>query len=134
MNSPKLATATMTMTIAEASASSGVAPDALRYYERERIIGPISRDAAGHRRFTSSDIAWIGVVTCLRDAGLGISDLRVFAKILDAETAPADRMEFLRDRREALQARRDGLTRALSVLDDKIEYYGARRSFPASPV
>lgn len=112
-----------TFTMAEASASSGLSLDALRYYEREGIIGPLSRDGANHRRFTEGDLAWLGVVTCMKDAGLGVADLRDFAALMTGRDATAEPLSFLRDRRAALQERAAVLARALAVLDDKIEHF-----------
>jgi DNA-binding transcriptional MerR regulator len=107
----------------EAAAASGLSPDAIRYYEDEGIIGPFESSSSNHRRFSDSDLAWIGVVTCMRDAGLGISDLREFATLLRGGGAPADPVTFLRERRGALAARAEALPRAIDVLDDKIAHF-----------
>ena len=108
----------------DAAHRTGLSLDTLRYYEREGIIGPIRRDTGGRRRYTEDDVAWIGIVTCLRDAGLGIDDLRRFTALLAAENGHADRVAFLRRIREELQERLRSTRAALSVLDDKIDYYG----------
>lgn len=65
-----------TLTPAAAAARTGVSIDTLRYYEREGLIGPIRRSAGGRREYTEDDVFWIGLVTCFREAGLGIADLR----------------------------------------------------------
>jgi DNA-binding transcriptional MerR regulator len=107
-----------------AASRTGLTLDTLRYYERESIIGPIARDTGGRRRYSDDDLAWIGIVTCLRDAGLGIDDLRRFATLLRSDTADgADRVEFLRRRRTELLEQQERTARALKVLDDKITYY-----------
>lgn len=62
-------------------------------------MGPIDRAASGHRRYADNDVAWIGVVTCPRDAGLGIADLRRFTSLLRADGEAAERTEFLKGRR-----------------------------------
>ena len=67
-----------------------------------------------------------------RDAGLGIDDLRRFTALLAAENGHADRVAFLRRIRDELQERLRSTRAALSVLDDKIDYYG-RRS-PETPL
>ncbi len=41
----------------------------------EGRIGPVERSSGGRRRHSEDDIAWIGLPTCLRDAGLDIADL-----------------------------------------------------------
>jgi DNA-binding transcriptional MerR regulator len=113
----------ITITPAAAAERTGVSIDTLRYYEREGLIGPIRRSAGGHREYTEDDLFWIGLVTCFREAGLGIADLRGFVAVLRAERPPQDRVAFLRERRAALQRRMAALCRAMDVLDEKIAYY-----------
>ncbi|MEU3414934.1 MULTISPECIES: MerR family transcriptional regulator [unclassified Streptomyces] len=112
-----------TLTPAAAADRTGVSIDTLRYYEREGLIGPIRRSAGGRREYTEDDVFWIGLVTCFREAGLGIADLRGFVAILRAEHAPQERVAFLRERRAALEERVEALRRAMRVLDEKIAYY-----------
>ena len=107
----------------DAAHRTGLSLDTLRYYEREGIIGPIRRDTGGRRRYTEDDLAWIGIVTCLRDAGLGIDDLRRFTALLDAKR-PRRPGRLPRQIRSELQERLRSTRAALSVLDDKIAYYG----------
>lgn len=109
---------------AEAAERSGLTIDTLRYYEREGLIGPIDRSAGGRRRYSEDDLTWIGLITCLRDAGLGIADLRRFTELLRSEAGSGDRVAFLRRRRVELEERRRLTERAISVLDDKINHYG----------
>lgn len=110
--------------IGEAAQAVGLSEDTLRYYEREGLVGPVERDSSGHRRYGEDDLAWIGIVTCLRDAGLGIADLRRFTELLRSAAEPRERTEFLQRRRQELIARRDSLTAAITVLEEKIEHYG----------
>ncbi|GAB7065136.1 hypothetical protein JCM12681A_68460 [Streptomyces mexicanus] len=64
----------------------------------------------------------IGLVTCFRQAGLGIADLRGFIALLRSEHPPQQRVAFLRERRAALEQRVTAPHRAMEVLDDKIAY------------
>jgi DNA-binding transcriptional MerR regulator len=114
---------TTTLTPAAAADRTGVSIDTLRYYEREGLIGPIRRSPGGRREYTEEDVFWIGLVTCFREAGLGIADLRAFVAILRAEHAAQDRVAFLRERRAALERQAAALARAMEVLDEKIAYY-----------
>ncbi|MBO0916201.1 MerR family transcriptional regulator [Streptomyces laculatispora] len=114
---------TTALTPAAAADRTGVSLDTLRYYEREGLIGPIRRSAGGHREYTDEDVFWIGLVTCFREAGLGIADLRGFVAILRAEHPAQDRVAFLRKRRADLEQRVTALCRAMEVLDEKIAYY-----------
>ncbi|GAA4672463.1 MULTISPECIES: MerR family transcriptional regulator [Streptomyces] len=114
---------TTRLTPAAAADRTGVSLDTLRYYEREGLIGPIRRSTGGRREYTEDDLFWIGLVTCFRDAGLGIADLRAFVAMLRAEHSAQERVAFLRERRATLEQRVAALRRALEVLDDKIAYY-----------
>lgn len=107
----------------EVAERTGLSVDALRYYEREGLVGPIARSAGGQRRYTDDDVAWIGIVTCLRDAGLGIADLRRFTELLRSEAGETDRVAFLRRRRDELEEQARRIRSALHVLDEKIAWY-----------
>ena len=116
----------ITFTPREAAERTGLTLDALRYYERERLVGPVDRTVGGRRRYTENDIAWISLLTCLRDAGLGIADLRSFTSLLrTGEAAGTERVEFLSECRTGLLERMNATSRALKVLDDKIAFYSA---------
>lgn len=109
--------------IGQAAELTGLSIDALRYYEREGLLGPVERDASGHRRYHDDDLQWVGLVTCLREAGLGIADLRRFTDMLRGDTHSTERTEFLRQRRGELQQQLAALQSAIAVLDEKLEYY-----------
>ena len=117
-----------TFTPGQAAERTGITLDALRYYEREGLVGPVDRTVGGRRRYTENDIAWVALLTCLRDAGLGIADLRSFTSLLRTDGAPAtERVEFLSHCRTGLLDRMTATSRALKVLDDKIAFYSADR-------
>lgn len=110
-------------TPAQVAERTGLSQDTLRYYEREQLIGPVDRTSGGHRQYSDGDLAWIGIITCLRDAGLGIAELRRFTELLRMERDPGDKVAFLRARRQELQDQRRRLSAALVVLDEKIAHY-----------
>lgn len=113
---------TNTWTPADTASRTNLSLDTLRYYEREGLIGRIARTAGGHREYTDDDIFWIGLISCLRDAGLGISDLREFTALL-RDGDPGDRVGFLTAHRSELERRATQLQRAIRVLDEKIDHY-----------
>ena len=120
---------TTTWAPAEAAARTGLSLDTLRYYEREGLIGPVTRTVGGHRAYTDDDLFWIGLIGCLRDAGLGIADLREFTALL-REGGSGDRVAFLTGHRAELQRRAASLQTAIGVLDEKIAHYAGRAEPP----
>ena len=117
----------------EVVARTGLSHDTLRYYEREGLVGPVHRTSGGQRVYDEEDLAWIGVVTCLRDAGLGIADLRRFTELLRLEVDAGDRVGFLLRRRAELEERITATRRAIVVLDGKIAYYSDPHEDVAPP-
>ena len=109
---------------AAAAEATGLTLDTLRYYEREGLIGPIERSTGGRRQYDHHDVTWISIVTCLREAGLGIADLRRFTAMLRTDNPSQDLVTFLRERREELAQRMLQLQAATKVLDEKIAHYG----------
>jgi len=108
---------------AQAAERVGLTLDTLRYYEREGLIGPVQRSVGGHRVYTDDDVFWIGLVSCLRAAGLGIADLRDFTSLLRVDGGGSDRVAFLRRHRAELEDRAQKIRAAIAVLDEKIDYY-----------
>lgn len=113
----------MTFAPAEAAERTGLSLDTLRYSEREGLVGPIER-VGGRRRYSEDDLAWLGLLTCLHEAGLRIEDLRGFTELLRSQDPGEDRVAFLQRRRADLVDRIDRLHRAVAVLDGKIAHYG----------
>ncbi|MGH3390959.1 MAG: MerR family transcriptional regulator [Actinomadura sp.] len=108
----------------DASARTGVSLDTLRYYERERLLGPVQRDAGGRRRYSEGDLAWLDVVMCLRRSGMGITDLRRFVGVLrDGAASSTELVEMLQLHRKRLVEDMAHIQTALAVLDDKITHY-----------
>lgn len=109
---------------AEASERTGLSLDTLRYYERLGLFGPVQRNSGGQRIYTDHDVAWVGLLVCLRQAGLGITDLQRFmGKLRDRSNGNEDVVELLKTNRDKLRAERAKINLALDVLDDKITHY-----------
>jgi MerR family redox-sensitive transcriptional activator SoxR len=104
--------------IGEVSARSGVAPSALRFYERERLIESTRTDG-NQRRYDRAVLRRIALVQAGRAAGVPLAEIREALDGLQARRTPSrEDWELLSntwrddlDRRiETLQALRDRLT------------------------
>lgn len=63
--------------IAEAAEHLGLSTDTLRYYERDGLLlQSVGRASSGHRRYTSTDLSWITMITRLRSTGMPIREVR----------------------------------------------------------
>lgn len=78
------------MTIGQMSERTGVAPSALRYYEREGLIHA-SRSDGGQRRYTRETIRRISFVRVAQQVGLSLDDIRAALASLPDNRTPSQR-------------------------------------------
>lgn len=98
----------MSLSIGEVVERSGVGHDTLRYWEREGLVPPPVRNAGGHRRYETSVLDVLGVITTLRGCGFSVEQVRHF---LTAKQPGATRAQRVR----AAEARLDELSVALDA-------------------
>ena len=105
------------LTVGEVASRSGLAPSAVRYYERQGLIRA-TRTAGGQRRFARDVLRRLAFVRAARNVGLTLDEVAAELASLPGGRAPtrADWSRLSRgwrhrlDRRiEALTALRDGL-------------------------
>ena len=105
------------LTVSEVARRSGYAASALRYYEREGLIGA-SRTSGGQRRYQRNVLRRLAFIRAARNVGLSLDEVRTELAQLPAGRAPtkADWSRISRDWRHrldeqirALQALRSGL-------------------------
>jgi MerR family redox-sensitive transcriptional activator SoxR len=99
------------LTIGEVARRAGVAPSAVRYYERRGLLGADER-RSGQRRYRPATLRRLVFVGMLQDAGLSLDDI---AGILDAPDV-ATWKAIARARLEALDAEIDQLQQARAYL------------------
>jgi DNA-binding transcriptional MerR regulator/pimeloyl-ACP methyl ester carboxylesterase len=117
--------------IAEVSARIGLAPDTLRYFERQGIVPSPRRDNAGRRQYTTADVELIRMLVHLRETGMPLADIAQFTGADGKVTDPAAlRLELLTAHRRRVQDRREELDRALEVITRKIADYSDRITSP----
>lgn len=94
-------------TISEAAARTGLTIDTLRYYEREGLLAdPVSRDSAGRRVYTDSDLAWLRLCVVLRATGMPLAVLRRYTELArEGDGTEPARLELLRTHGQVVRAR-----------------------------
>ena len=111
----------------EAARRSGFSIDTLRYYEKAGLVPPVARDGAGRRCYSDTDLGWLGLVRCLRDTGMALSEVKALVDLTqDGPTTTAQRITVLEshDRRIAQQIA--DLRRNQAYLRDKLSLYQRR--------
>lgn len=79
----------VTMTVGEVAASSGVAPSAVRFYERYGVIHA-ARDRGNHRRFDEHAACRIAVAKVAQQVGLTVREIAELFELLPPAPGPGD--------------------------------------------
>lgn len=111
-----------TSTIQEFADRVGVAPSALRYYEREGLMPPVARDEVGHRRYDEALERWTRFLLRLRSTGMPIRDVKRYVEALELGP-PGDetRMDILRAHRDRMAEEVVSLEACLAIVERKLE-------------
>lgn len=86
------------MTIGEVARSAGLAPSALRYYERVGIL-PAPDRISGQRRYDSSVLGRLAVIDVAKQAGFTMNEIRTLLSGFPATTSPSKRWRELAARK-----------------------------------
>ena len=107
--------------IAEASARSGLSQDTLRYYDRLGLIPRLKRNG-GRRMFSELDMHRLHVISCLRDTGMPLAEIRKFMQA----SGPAlveTRLKLFRKHRAMVEERLALFRKVMVLLDFKVWFY-----------
>lgn len=112
------------MTIKEVSKKYNISQDTLRYYERVGMIPPVTRTSGGIRDYSDTDMRWLEMAICMRNAGLPVEAMIEYLRLFQQgdETIP-DRLELLTAQREILLAKKAEIENTLERLNYKISKY-----------
>ena len=119
----------------EVCRETGMTYEALKFYCNEGLVPNVKRNANNHRVFDDRDVAWIKSLTCLKNCGMSIQEMKVYIGLcLQGEPSIPERKVILAQKREdllkkmaELQANIDYIDWKQGFYDDvlsgKIEYY-----------
>ncbi|NJP49814.1 MerR family transcriptional regulator [Streptomyces sp. SBST2-5] len=93
--------------IGEVARRTGLAPSALRFYERKGLIAPEGRNGL-RRAYRPEVLERLGLITCARSAGLSVAEI---GRFLAARPSDGDLRERMTARAEDLDEQIGRLTR-----------------------
>jgi DNA-binding transcriptional MerR regulator len=131
-------TVTALLDIADVAGRSGLAPSALRFYEKKGLITPAGR--AGLRRAYRPEVLdRLALISCARGAGFTLAEIARFLRATPSDTELRTRMaakaQELEEDIARLTRMRDSLRHA-STCDHEplVECPGFKRTFATQPV
>ena len=105
------------LSIGEAARRAGIAPSAIRWYERQGLI-PRAERRGGKRIYGEDVLDRLALIGVAKAAGFRIAEIQVLLRGLGRRTPPGPRWRALAKRKAGeLAARRDEIDRMARVLD-----------------
>ena len=109
------------MQIGEVARSTGLAPSAIRYYEKLGLL-PKPAIAGGKRRYDPSVLEWLSLIALAREAGFTMAEIKRLVTGFTPGTRPAARWQELATRKlaeiDAMVARAERMRAVLRVALD----------------
>jgi MerR family redox-sensitive transcriptional activator SoxR len=103
--------------IGEVARAAGLAPSAIRYYERAGLLPKPGRQS-GQRRYGAETAARLRIIQLARAAGFTIAETRTFLSGFSPATTPAARWRALAERKLAeLEAQSRRIARMKTLLE-----------------
>lgn len=114
----------MYYTVGQMAKKMGVAPSALRYYDKEGLLPFVERSDGGIRVFTDGDWQWLSIIECLKKTGLPIKEIKTFIDwCMEGDATIDQRLELMQRQREAVKEQIRQMQDTLALLDYKCWYY-----------
>lgn len=111
-------------TMKEVCRETGMTYEALKFYCNEGLVPNVKRDANNHRVFDDRDVAWIKSLTCLKNCGMSIQEMKVYIDLcLQGESSIPERKVILAQKREDLLRKMAQLQASIDYIDWKQGFY-----------
>ena len=112
------------MKIGELARRSGRSIHTLRYYEAQKLMPNVARDAGGRRIYSERHLDWLDFLARLRRSGMSVAEMQDYTALVSRGDGPlARRRDFLRLHRKRVQAAVEALQNSLGLIDEKIALY-----------
>jgi Hg(II)-responsive transcriptional regulator len=114
-------TAVTTLSIGEVAEAVGVGVQAIRFYEREGLIGTPARTKAGYRQYDASAIDQLRFIRRAQELGFTLKEIRELIALETVDGADCDEVCGAATAKvDAIQQKIDDLTRMKAELDKLI--------------
>lgn len=107
----------------ETCQKTGLTYDTLKFYCNEGLIPNVQRDKNNYRVFTDKNIAWINSLSCLKNCGMSILEMKEYLNLcLEGE-------KTILERKEILKVKEQELKNKIKKLQDSINYIHWKENF-----
>lgn len=108
----------------QACQKTGLTYDTLKFYCNEGLVPNVKRAANNYRIFDDDDLAWINSLSCLKNCGMGIQEMKEFLDLcLAGESSIPRRQEVLNVKLEQLRDKMQQLQASIDYIHKKQQFY-----------
>lgn len=116
----------MTYTIKSVAELTGLSIYTLRFYDKQGLLPFVSRNQSGYREFTDADLQLLHTITCLKNTGMKIADIRDYiTAVMTGPSTIAARQKLLTAHRQAIVAEQQKIQANLKEIDFKLNIYNS---------
>ncbi|MGB2579464.1 DNA-binding transcriptional MerR regulator [Elusimicrobium simillimum] len=114
----------MKYTIAQVAEIYGLTAHTLRYYDKEGLLPFVDRTDSGIRSFKESDFEWLSIITCLKQTGMPVRQIREFIELCQkGDSTVGQRLELFKQQKKNIEQQMALLNKHLEKVNFKIWYY-----------
>lgn len=108
----------------ETCEKTGLTYDALKFYCNEGLIPNVKRNKSNYRVFDDNDISWIKSLSCLKNCGMSISEMKEYLQLcLIGESSIPDRKKILDVKLQELEIKKQELQNSIDYIHWKHSFY-----------
>lgn len=114
----------MIYTIGEMAKRLGVPPSTLRYYDKEGLLPFVERSNGGIRMFKDTDFEWLQIISCLKNTGMSLSNIKCFIEMaMQGDSTIDERLALIIQQKQSVKQQINDLNSTLKILEFKEWYY-----------
>lgn len=107
------------------AARAGRSVHTIRWYEAQGLIPSVKRDRGGRRIYNELHVSWLDLIDRLRRTGMSIAQMRQYTMLVrQGNRTMRQRQLLLARHRQRVDQTIVEWTRALKLIDNKIDFYG----------
>lgn len=103
---------------------TGLTYDTLKFYCNEGLIPNVKRNKSNYRVFDDNDINWIKSLSCLKNCGMSIVEMKEYLELcLKGEASIPERQDILETKLRELEHKKQELQDAIDFVHWKQNFY-----------
>ena len=114
----------MLYTMKQTCEKTGLTYDTLKFYCNEGLVPNVKRNKSNYRVFNDKDIAWINSLSCLKNCGMSILEMKEYlALCLQGEGSIPERQKILDVKLKELENKMKELQESIDYIHWKQDFY-----------